>query len=260
MYKSINIRQYQKVFDNQLAQLNLCSPIIIGGVGGSGTRLVAQLLQNLGIFIGISRNNTEDAIPFIPVYEQHINSYLSEKLCEKSFINDLKLAIEQHVDLSENIHQWAWKNPRSIYLLPLFEQLFKNMRYIHVIRDGIAMSTSLNQQQLAKHGDLVIPDDTQNLPEHEKSLLLWSIVNSAAADFGEQNLGSRYLRIKYEDACHSPLAVIQKIAEFLAIPLNYDLTQNNLPQIQQTLRLKPQFSEATTIRSASSLKRFGYVC
>ena len=74
------------------------------------------------------------------------------------------------------------------------------------------MAFSENQVQLRKHGDAVLgPSDE---PEALRSIALWREVNLRAADFGERELGDRYLRLRFEDLCAEPAA---RVAEVLAL-------------------------------------------
>ena len=78
------------------------------------------------------------------------------------------------------------------------------------------MALSTNQNQLRKHGPAApIPPD---LPEAERSIALWGWVNLAAARYGEEHLGPRYLRIRFEDLCASPVEIASEILRFLELP------------------------------------------
>ncbi len=41
------------------------TPIAVGGIGGSGTRVVAAILKELGIFIGDNLNASNDNLDFL---------------------------------------------------------------------------------------------------------------------------------------------------------------------------------------------------
>jgi hypothetical protein len=89
---------------------------------------------------------------------------------------------------------------------------------VHVVRDGVAMSTSDNQAQLEKHGSYVLQDDMQALSKNQRSLLLWTIVNNAAADYGK-TMGDRYFLVRYEDACENPSKALSDIGASLGLKL-----------------------------------------
>jgi hypothetical protein len=107
------------------------------------------------------------------------------------------------------------------------------------------MSTSDNQTQLIKHGNYVLQGDMQALPQNQRSLLLWAIVNNAAADYG-QTMGDRYFLVRYEDACENPINVFSVIQDSFGLKLHNVL---NVPIIPPKIR-----------QDSIALKRFGYSC
>jgi hypothetical protein len=244
-----------------LADRMLPPPIVVGGVGGSGTRLVVQMLQHIGVFMGSVRNASEDAMPFVPVYDNHINAYLSASINYANLVDALLQALSLHFinERDHAVEHWGWKNPRSIYLLPLLHQLFDGMRFIHVVRDGITMATSENQAQLQKHGASVIPQEFQNLLQTERALLLWSFVNNAAADYGKQ-MGKRYLLLRYEDICADPATATAALASQLGLdqPADSSIIAYTTRTRDVNLTSKTQ-GNAASITSAA-LRRFGYPC
>jgi hypothetical protein len=46
------------------------SPVIIGGVGGSGTRLIAQMLKELGFYLGSDLNSANDNLWFTLLFKR----------------------------------------------------------------------------------------------------------------------------------------------------------------------------------------------
>jgi hypothetical protein len=65
-------------------------PILIGAVGGSGTRVVARILAQVGFFIGAHRNHAEDSVPMMDFYKTWLRSYIS-----------LRGALPRHAALSQ---------------------------------------------------------------------------------------------------------------------------------------------------------------
>ena len=261
MYRNVVISEFAGPIREYLKAQFLTSPIVVGGSGGSGTRLVVQLMQEHGIFMGMRRNDSQDAMPFVLIYEKYINSYLEGKVNCSDLVEDFVSAIIEHRDNStaNSNSFWGWKNPRSIYLLPLLSELFEGMYFIHVIRNGLAMSTSTNQQQLTKHGKHIIPEAYQSLPDHEQSLILWSIVNSAAADFGLK-MGGHYIMVRYEDVCENPKATMVNLMNALKLPLDDKKYLANYPEINQTFHPRPILSNVTQSITVPALTRFGYIC
>ena len=54
-------------------------PYIIGGTGGSGTRVFARIVRRGGMFIGTNLNDSEDALDFGEYSDRWINVFLSRE-------------------------------------------------------------------------------------------------------------------------------------------------------------------------------------
>src|SRR5688572_2949935 len=180
------------------------APVVIGGTGGSGTRVVAQLVRGLGVALGANLNEAGDAIEFGWLYDRHVNRYLENQIDQEAFEADLARAITSHLDPAAHA-RWGWKNPRSIYLLPLFDELIPGLTFVHVIRNGLDMALSPNQNQLERHGRAALGVHADALAPEVRSALLWQKVNTAAAAHGKRMPG-RYFRLRYEDVCADPQA------------------------------------------------------
>ena len=196
-------------------------PAVIGATGGSGTRVVARILREAGLFTGTELNDSEDAWKFGDFSDRWINVYLSHRDgvlpadLEAAMLEDLGALLLEHCSPLERGQQWGWKEPRSIYLLPFLHRNLPALRFLHVVRDGRDMALSANQNQLRKHGAAApIPSD---FPEPARSMSLWSWVNLAAARYGEERLGERYLRIRFEDLCTRTAEVAGSLFEFFEL-------------------------------------------
>jgi sulfotransferase family protein len=131
-------------------------------------------------------------------------------------VDDLRQVLEEHcAPVAGDPRRWGWKEPRSIYLLPFIHRHLPALRFLHVVRDGRDMALSENQNQLRKHGDAVpLPD---GLSPAARSIALWSWVNLEASRYGEERLGDRYFRVRFEDLCERPAEVTARILDFFAL-------------------------------------------
>jgi Sulfotransferase family len=261
MFARTHAQNFSTPVARYLSEKKLRAPIVVGGVGGSGTRMVVHMLQALGVSMGSVRNASEDAMPFVSVYDNHINAYLSGRVNFPSLVDELLQALRLHRGdgYSDGINYWGWKNPRSIYLLPLLDELFEGMCFIHVVRDGIAMATSENQAQLEKHGAYVIPQEFHRLPQTERALLLWSLVNNAAADYGKL-MGKRYLLLRYEDICDDPAIATVALASALGIHQAKDSGIVVYARRVRDTKMKLKTEDEAAPTASEALRRFGYPC
>lgn len=199
-------------------------PNTIGATGGSGTRVVAHIVREGGMFTGTDLNAYEDALPFGEYSDRWINDFVQaagqpappDLLARMR--DDLDALVRSHLgDLPPSARVWGWKEPRSIYLVPFFDAAMPSLRFLHFLRDGRDMAFSENQNQLVKHGDALLGDDLQKEKTPIRSIAVWSRVNTAAADYGETRLGERYLRVRFEDLCAQPAETVRAIYDFFGL-------------------------------------------
>lgn len=233
------------------------SPVVIGGTGGSGTRLIAQVLIAAGVDLGDGVNDSLDALAFIDLYDNFVDPLLAQAAIDRSrFAAQLDQASRAH-RAGRHAVPWGWKNPRSIFLLPLLDQALPGMCFVHVVRNGMDMATSSNQNQLRLHGRVVLGDVVDRLPETLASALLWRRVNLAAADYG-RSMPGRYWVVRFEDVCADPRRALGPVLAALSLE----------PPDLESLRLSPpparwkdlDEGRRAELRDAigDALERFGY--
>lgn len=199
-------------------------PNVIGATGGSGTRVVARIVREAGVFTGTDLNQYEDALPFGEFSDRWINRFVGD--AGEPVVPDVldgmradfdRVVRDHLVGLSPSAQAWGWKEPRSIYYLPLLDAALPTVRFIHFIRDGRDMAFSENQNQLVKHGDALLGDHLRKAKTPVRSIAVWSRVNASAADYGEERLRGRYLRVRFEDLCAEPARTVAQIFEFFGV-------------------------------------------
>jgi hypothetical protein len=204
-------------------KLSGLSPCVIGATGGSGTRVVARIIRAAGMYIGNDLNNYEDALPFAAYSDRWINEYLASGSSPSDDVRgrmaaELDGLVDEHLShRPEDATGWGWKEPRSIYLLPFLNETMPQLRFLHFVRDGRDMAFSENQQQLKKHGDAALERGLRWKRRPYRSVALWARVNGGAADYGERELGDRYLRVRFEDLCSKPGATAREILDFFGL-------------------------------------------
>jgi hypothetical protein len=140
-------------------------PVIIGGIGGSGTRLIAAILRVVGGYMGRvnASNDSRYMGTFIRRWLQIYLARIEEwkragepEAMVQCFYDCLRRHLE---DLPLDAPFWGWKNPPCLLLLPFLDRRFSEMRFIHVIRDGRDMAFSKNQYDLRNYGHLILTED-----------------------------------------------------------------------------------------------------
>jgi hypothetical protein len=236
------------------------SPLFIGGVGGSGTRLICKLALDAGYFMGRNLNKSLDSLDLRPFYANYVREYL-ENEGSSDVQKKLKKIFLDYVSIHNNHNnsKWGAKNPRSILVLPLLHSIYPKMKFIHVIRDGRDMAFSKNQNQIKRYGDIFV----KNIPQQESLYILeyWSIVNQKAFEYSISNLKDNYLLVRYEDALEKTKETTEVIFKFLGSSFTDFST---IPTIVKSSKTKERWKlhekELSNITQfeIDVLKKFGY--
>jgi Sulfotransferase family len=198
-------------------------PVVIGATGGSGTRVMAQVLQKAGWFMGNRLNpRNEDSLP--------IGVFLTKWLKKlKDFPNvDSRTLTRARREFQRMVHlhrrgisspdaRWGWKNPRSLWLIPFLVERFPEIKFIHMIRDARDMMLSENIYFLRQNGHWLLGPDWWRNPEAAQ-LELWRASNKRAVQFAQHYLKDRYHLVRYEDLCRKPAETVSAVMTFLGAP------------------------------------------
>jgi len=194
--------------------LNAGAPLVIGGTGGSGTRAIKRMVDKTGRFMGANLNASDDALDLARFDWDWGLTWLEHGASE-----EMRAAFEQAVErhlapAPRQVAAWGWKHPHSYLVLAFLNDRFPLLRFVHVVRDGRDMAMSANQNQLRHYGKLLLDDSLANAPPPIRSLAFWGEANLRAADYGEGQLGERYLRVRFEDVCSEPAASARRLFAF----------------------------------------------
>jgi Sulfotransferase family len=199
-------------------------PLFIGGTGGSGTRVMVDVAESIGLYMGNSLNSSNDALTLVPVLRKWIPIYLQQ---ERTLRPDQMQDLEDEFDSALITHRfglrskhkgWGAKNPIMIMFVPCLFELFPDMRFIHVVRDGRDMAFSSKPKPVEAYEDKVLDDEVLKSSLPVRLIALWANVNLAAAEFGQTLGPSQYLCVRYEDLCFKTTETVRRVIDFLGIP------------------------------------------
>ena len=151
-----------------------------------------------------------------------IKTILTTGLAYSRLIHKLIARREQH-DL------WGWKEPNTqIYIDELMTH-FPDLKYIHLIRHGLDMAFSENQQQLKnwgwKYGIRINSNDSYE-DKAVKQLDYWISSTRDVLDTLKKYPG-RYLVINHSDLCFEPQRCVENIVKFC----NLDVSEETAKQL-----------------------------
>lgn len=201
-------------------------PIVIGGVGGSGTRVITQILMNHGAYMGKLVSSemvlpkfsykpytgiSLDWLPILGLFRQNPHLAFSEnheipKMTKKRF-TELVSFLEKEAGGA----QWGFKHPRNLLFLGILAQSLPNMRFIHVIRDGRDMAYSKNNNQVRRY----CQDDWKEDPLPIRMAKFWVKANLYGEKMAEQYPHMPYLQVSYDDLIKNPGKVCGLLGDFL---------------------------------------------
>jgi Sulfotransferase family len=198
-------------------------PVVVGATGGSGTRVMVQVLRKAGWFMGNRVNpRNEDSLP--------IACFLTKWLKRlKDFPNvhpDILARAIREFQRMIHIHRrgvpspdarWGWKNPRSLWLVPFLVNQFPKLKFVHMIRDARDMMLSENIFFLRQNGHWLLGPDWWRNPEAAQ-LELWRKSNKRALEFAQNCLKDSYHMVRYEDLVRKPAETISGVMSFLGVP------------------------------------------
>lgn len=193
------------------------APVVIGGVGGSGTRVVAEIVESLGFFIGDDLNHARDNMRLARRFDE-IQSRVPGPPDGAADISDILDAFERemHAAFLDQPHRragWGWKVPANFFILPQLARHFGPFRYVHVVRHGLDMAFSSNQNQTRNFGRHYGVDAAAR-PLPEASLAYWIRANTQAIETARR-LGIDHLVVNFDRLCAEPGPGVGGLLRFL---------------------------------------------
>ncbi|HYG86568.1 MAG TPA: sulfotransferase [Azospirillum sp.] len=204
-------------------------PVVLGATGGTGSSMLRTALAGVGAYMGevlpvgceaelgrpltgVEVNRHGDFLPFMAVLDRIVPAILRVVRRLDYAVSDLPSdlardalgAVRRTVDglrtgKPEGAAVWGWKNPRTIFVLPLLAEVMPDLTYVHVIRDGRAVAISPNQIQMERHyADLFTEQPGPDTAV--ASIRFWAATNLQAMACGRRLFGSRYHLFRLEDA------------------------------------------------------------
>jgi len=258
------------------------SPIVVGGSSGSGTRVIVWLLHSLGVYMfpveySVEINPSVDCLPMAYVIDRYFPPEKLDifySLPEKNMVDydnflkrKIKPALNMHLVMMHDEKMWGWKNPRNKDMLPIFHKfLFRNMKFIHVVRDCRDISPEWMIQDVSdyyKNWLLKSYEDSDKRTPLVNYFRIWDYWNSLCADYGEKYMKGNYLRMKLEDMCRDDGRYARKeLRKFLGVKMK---KLKKIPKIEMPKsigRYVDNLDKSDNMLCASiageTMRRFGY--
>jgi hypothetical protein len=152
-------------------------PIIIIGMHRSGTSMITQMLESLGLFVGNKKEKNYESTFFLGVnnwllqrsggawdHPGPVRYILNNPRARSLVVEHLQYWLQSPKVISylgwKKYLQyrtpaalnciWGWKDPRNTFTLPFWLELFPYARVIHIFRNGVDVAASLKARQERK--------------------------------------------------------------------------------------------------------------
>lgn len=227
------------------------TPVAIGGVGGSGTRLIAQLLMELGFFMGSDLNESNDNLWFtllfkrpgmLSVADDEFDALLRifvARMTGSAALSEAQAALVNRLAAADRPQHpadwlklraasllsggplqaagpWGWKEPNTHIVVDRLQQAMPQIRYVHVVRNGLDMAHSANQNQLRLWGAHFIGPGFEVTPYY--SLKYWHAVHRRVLRLCEP-MGARFLLLNYDRFCVHPEDGMRQLLDFMELQI-----------------------------------------
>lgn len=200
--------------------------ITIIGRGHSGTRSMSHTLTASGVFMGEPLNGSGDLLPPEKMYEAcrvfaKYVKYLGGNKWDFDYVNTCKIPeeftqlIEEYLQsvLNSKAENKGWKIPETTLVYPWIVRMFPDIKYIHWVRDprdcilGAHLTDDLNSFGI----DYDKTDDIR----HNRAISWLYQREIVRATPKPKNV----LPIRFEDMVFDQDRTIEKISEYLGIPI-----------------------------------------
>lgn len=232
------------------------SPIVVIGMHRSGTRLVVDVLDKLGVFMGADRQADSESVTFMLINESLLHqcgAFWSDPMAAHFMLSDagataqlaahVRAALATQLDRFVGSTAWhrdgseppafGWKDPRNTFTLPVWRAVFPKLRVVHVLRHGVDVAASLARRHAAALREATgaqVPPALTVIRDHALGILSsrrgWTIAEALTmweqyVEKGREQcaaLGERAFELRYETLLEQPDEVVPALAEFCGLP------------------------------------------
>jgi len=217
----------------------LPSPVVIFNKSHSGSRLLAELVEEAGVFMGAHQNESRDSLDMLELVQHLVRTYYPDYTAlwdgraadDPVFPQLARDAVERHLQGYPGGRAWGWKLCETVFILPVVDFLFPRARYIHLIRDGRDVAFSdhhapdnafwrkvyFNTDRIRSWQSLPLTWKDYRRRSHIYNALHWANSILVGRTYGMM-LRDEYLEVRYEDLCLDFERTAGRVLSFIGAP------------------------------------------
>ncbi len=224
------------------SSIRRCAPVFVLGSPRSGTTLLYDMLLSAGGFaVYLAESNVFNLL--VPRFgdlrlygnrKRLLDAWLNSKLFRASGLNansvrnavlskcenggDFLNFVMGEICATQGMLRWAENSPEGMLYLPTIRKLFPNALFVHILRDGRDVATSLGKLRYVRA-----------FPWEDRHSLIgcglyWQWMVEKGRHFGK-SIPADYMEVRFEDLLAQPQATLDKIGHFIDQPLDYEVIQ-----------------------------------
>ena len=230
------------------------NPLIVLGMHRSGTSLLSQILDSMGVYTGYKKEGNNESKFYLKINNWLLNQagcdWASNSLCIDSAFAEVKFKqflinhVNYRLNSIENFEYkgfnrklekgqiWGWKDPRNTLTYEIWNEIYPNNKVIAIRRHGLDVAMSLHKRsndwmdkslQLGVKGShnaklrLFGYSDSYKSLNISSALKVWENYEDKVESLSGTN---NILQVKYEDILLNTDALLDEIQEFLGASIS----------------------------------------
>ncbi|MBY0278405.1 sulfotransferase [Candidatus Binatia bacterium] len=229
-------------------------PVVVFNKSHSGSRLLAELLDAAGVFMGAELNASRDALPVLEIVEALVRRYYPDYAPlwdpdhepDPALVPLIRAALARHLAgrAAGSGAPWGWKLCETVYALPVIDALFPGARFIHLVRDGRDVAFCdhkgptddfwrkiyFDSERMRTFRDMPLDPGWYRRRAHVFNAQHWLNSVRVGRAYGAM-LRERCLEVRYEDLCRDFAATATRVLRFVRAPAGEEAIARIAPSV-----------------------------
>lgn len=258
---------------------SLKSPVVVFCKSHSGSRLLAQLIEGAGVYMGARQNESSDSLDLLRLVQHLVEGYYPDfgplwnsggrNIDLSSTATLVREVFADHLQgLGSPETRWGWKLCEALYVLPVIDFLFPNARYIHLIRDGRDVAfcnhtppdtpfwkkVYFNTDRVEVWRKYRLNYQDYHRHSHLFNAMHWVNSVSVARNYGAM-LRNRYLEVRYEDLCNDFASQSERILAHIGVSDNSAIVKQLEPSVYAGSIGKHRLQKRSKLREVLQIEK-----